>query len=71
MLKFTEDLLSKGRRTIKLIVGLLTGHRRLNKQMSNIDPIDILCQCCRLGLERFGNPYIAKASFMKTTPPTL
>lgn len=36
MLKFTEDLLNKEMRTVKLIVELLTEHCKLTKHMSNL-----------------------------------
>ena len=46
--KVTADLLSKDRKSVRAIVGLLTGHCRLNKHMSTIGLTDeALCRICR------------------------
>lgn len=48
MFKFTDDLLNKGRRTVKLMVGLLTGHCCLNKHMSNFGLRESdMCRFCQ------------------------
>lgn len=43
MPKFTEYLLITDRRAVKLIVGLLNGHYRLSKHVSNVGPTKMLC----------------------------
>lgn len=43
MPKFKKDLLSKGSKTVKLIVGPLTGNCRFNKSMGNLALMENLC----------------------------
>lgn len=46
--KFTEDLLSLNRKAIRIIVGLLTGHCRLNRHMSLMGLAeDAICRFCQ------------------------
>lgn len=75
MPKFTENLLNIKRRTVKLIVSLLTGHSRLKKHIGRLNqPQHIFSQCkelARLMLECSGKPYPHTASYMKTIPPKL
>ena len=46
--KLTEELLNFGRKAVRILVGLLTGHCRLNKHMNNLGmEEDALCRFCQ------------------------
>ncbi|KAK9497993.1 hypothetical protein O3M35_003884 [Rhynocoris fuscipes] len=79
--RFTADLLNQERKIVRMVVGLLTGHCRLNKHMYNMRLADddlcrfcleeeetavhVLCQCARLRLRIMGDPYPSPCSFME------